>query len=85
MNLSNVECKKPLVILKINLPPSHKKRLQELGIREGGSIMVTKKRKGAYVILSVFETYYALRFGDAEKIEVRLFNKNNREGMQGNE
>ncbi len=70
MKLADIMVNEEVIIVKIELPDKFKKRLYELGFYEGVSARVVKNRKRAFIVLSVKETYYALRYKDAEFIEV---------------
>ena len=70
MKLTELKVNEKGTIVKISLPDKFKKRLFELGFYNGARIMVTKTRKKVFIIISVKESHYALRYKDAEFIEV---------------
>ena len=57
-------------IVNVALPEKFTKRLHELGIKKDAVISVSRKKEGAFIIISCYNSYYALRYKDCENIEI---------------
>ena len=73
MKLSKVNVGNFCIISSINLPKKSQKRLIELGIFVGAKIKVCKKRNNAFLIILATDTFYAIRYENANQIEVKVY------------
>ena len=73
MKLSNANVGKFYIITSINLPKKSQKRLIELGIFVGAKFKVCKKRNNAFLIILATDTFYAIRYENANQIEVKVY------------